>query len=118
MPRHLHHYWGVCNWLRLRSRSASATSPCADYCLGSICVESFWYHVQFLYAFDDQRLCKMGRQDWVLVSVWCSPKFTPAIWNKADSCASFAGTGSVAVIIAWFILPEVTCRTPAEIDEM
>ncbi|KAE8372412.1 general substrate transporter [Aspergillus bertholletiae] len=30
----------------------------------------------------------------------------------------FAGTGSVAVIIAWFILPEVTRRTPAEIDEM
>lgn len=24
----------------------------------------------------------------------------------------------VAVVIAWFILPEVTCRTPAEIDEM
>ena len=31
---------------------------------------------------------------------------------------SFAGTGLVAVIIAWFILPEVTRRTPAEIDEM
>ncbi|KAJ1713571.1 hexose transporter [Aspergillus flavus] len=30
----------------------------------------------------------------------------------------FAGTGTVAVIIAWFILPEVTRRTPAEIDEM
>ncbi|GAB1193954.1 hypothetical protein APSETT444_003191 [Aspergillus pseudonomiae] len=28
------------------------------------------------------------------------------------------GTGTVAVIIAWFILPEVTRRTPAEIDEM
>jgi hypothetical protein len=24
----------------------------------------------------------------------------------------------VAVVVAWFILPEVTCRTPAEIDEM
>jgi phage shock protein PspC (stress-responsive transcriptional regulator) len=31
---------------------------------------------------------------------------------------SFAGTGTLAVIIAWFILPEVTRRTPAEIDEM
>ncbi|KAJ6024835.1 hypothetical protein N7540_005632 [Penicillium herquei] len=30
----------------------------------------------------------------------------------------FAGTGSVAVAIAWFILPEVTRRTPAEIDEL
>ncbi|KAH7127828.1 general substrate transporter [Dactylonectria estremocensis] len=30
----------------------------------------------------------------------------------------FAGTGSVAVIIAWFILPEVARRTPGEIDEM
>ncbi|KAE8365729.1 hexose transporter [Aspergillus caelatus] len=30
----------------------------------------------------------------------------------------FAGTGTVAVIVAWFILPEVTRRTPAEIDEM
>ncbi|KAF4123598.1 Sugar (and other) transporter [Geosmithia morbida] len=30
----------------------------------------------------------------------------------------FAGAGTVAVIIAWFILPEVTRRTPAEIDEM
>ncbi|KAF7553525.1 hypothetical protein G7Z17_g3531 [Cylindrodendrum hubeiense] len=30
----------------------------------------------------------------------------------------FAGTGSVAVAVAWFILPEVTRRTPAEIDEM
>ncbi|KAJ5090786.1 hypothetical protein N7532_009470 [Penicillium argentinense] len=30
----------------------------------------------------------------------------------------FAGTGTVSVIIAWFILPEVTRRTPAEIDEM
>lgn len=31
---------------------------------------------------------------------------------------SFAGTGAVAVIICWFILPEVACRTAAEIDEM
>ncbi|KAF4499688.1 Major facilitator superfamily domain, general substrate transporter [Fusarium agapanthi] len=30
----------------------------------------------------------------------------------------FAGTGTVAVLIAWFILPEVARRTPAEIDEM
>ncbi|CAK7233720.1 hypothetical protein SCUCBS95973_008691 [Sporothrix curviconia] len=30
----------------------------------------------------------------------------------------FAGTGTVATIIAWFILPEVARRTPAEIDEM
>ncbi|THW10940.1 general substrate transporter [Aureobasidium pullulans] len=30
----------------------------------------------------------------------------------------FASTGAVAVVICWFILPEVACRTPAEIDEM
>ncbi|KIH95184.1 hypothetical protein SPBR_03440 [Sporothrix brasiliensis 5110] len=30
----------------------------------------------------------------------------------------FAGTGAVATVIAWFILPEVARRTPAEIDEM
>lgn len=31
---------------------------------------------------------------------------------------SFAATGAVAVVIGWFILPEVSLRTPAEIDEM
>jgi len=30
----------------------------------------------------------------------------------------FAGTGLVATVIAWFILPEVARRTPAEIDEL
>ncbi|TVY24802.1 General alpha-glucoside permease [Lachnellula hyalina] len=30
----------------------------------------------------------------------------------------FAGTGLVTTVIAWFILPEVARRTPAEIDEM
>ncbi|TVY42986.1 Alpha-glucosides permease [Lachnellula occidentalis] len=30
----------------------------------------------------------------------------------------FAGTGLVTTIIAWFILPEVARRTPAEIDEL
>jgi phage shock protein PspC (stress-responsive transcriptional regulator) len=33
-------------------------------------------------------------------------------------CCSFAGTGLVSVVIAWFILPEVARRTPAEIDEL
>lgn len=32
--------------------------------------------------------------------------------------SSFAGTGAVSVIIAWFLLPEVARRTPGEIDEM
>ncbi|KXT15642.1 hypothetical protein AC579_5841 [Pseudocercospora musae] len=31
---------------------------------------------------------------------------------------SFAGTGAVAVVISWFLMPEVARRTPAEIDEM
>lgn len=31
---------------------------------------------------------------------------------------SFAGTGSVATVVGWFILPEVARRTPAEIDEL
>jgi phage shock protein PspC (stress-responsive transcriptional regulator) len=39
-------------------------------------------------------------------------------WLTSVLYGSFAGTGSVAVVIAWFILPEVTRRTPAEIDEM
>ncbi|CAI7656076.1 unnamed protein product [Penicillium pancosmium] len=50
---------------------------------------------------------------------------TPLMINNAPTSAwgvktgfFFAGTGMVAVVIAWFILPEVTCRTPAEIDEM
>ncbi|KIA75552.1 hypothetical protein HK57_00692 [Aspergillus ustus] len=30
----------------------------------------------------------------------------------------FAATGAIAVVIAWFILPEVTRRTPGEIDEL
>ncbi|OAL54016.1 general substrate transporter [Pyrenochaeta sp. DS3sAY3a] len=30
----------------------------------------------------------------------------------------FAGTGFVATVVAWFLLPEVALRTPAEIDEM
>ncbi|KAF2226018.1 MFS transporter [Elsinoe ampelina] len=30
----------------------------------------------------------------------------------------FAATGAVSVVVAWFILPEVARRTPAEIDEM
>ncbi|PSK42897.1 High-affinity glucose transporter [Elsinoe australis] len=30
----------------------------------------------------------------------------------------FAATGAISVVIAWFILPEVARRTPAEIDEM
>ncbi|KAM0275909.1 hypothetical protein ACHAQH_007296 [Verticillium albo-atrum] len=30
----------------------------------------------------------------------------------------FAGTGTIAVAIAWLILPEVARRTPAEIDEL
>ncbi|RSL49625.1 hypothetical protein CEP54_012323 [Fusarium duplospermum] len=29
-----------------------------------------------------------------------------------------AGTGTVAAIVEWFILPEVARRTPGEIDEM
>jgi hypothetical protein len=31
---------------------------------------------------------------------------------------SFAGTGAIAVTIAWFILPELARRTAAEIDEL
>ncbi|KAL4899290.1 hypothetical protein BDW74DRAFT_183822 [Aspergillus multicolor] len=30
----------------------------------------------------------------------------------------FAATGAISVVIAWFILPEVTRRTPGEIDEL
>ncbi|KAL4897129.1 general substrate transporter [Aspergillus ambiguus] len=30
----------------------------------------------------------------------------------------FAAAGTISTVIAWFILPEVACRTPGEIDEM
>ncbi|KAH7093519.1 general substrate transporter [Paraphoma chrysanthemicola] len=30
----------------------------------------------------------------------------------------FAGTGAVSVVCAWFLLPEIARRTPAEIDEL
>ncbi|KUL83520.1 hypothetical protein ZTR_10568 [Talaromyces verruculosus] len=30
----------------------------------------------------------------------------------------FAATGAISVVIGWFILPEVSLRTPAEIDEL
>lgn len=38
--------------------------------------------------------------------------------SSTNRFTSFAGTGTVATVIAWFILPEVARRTPAEIDEM
>lgn len=31
---------------------------------------------------------------------------------------SFGAMGTISCVIAYFILPEITCRTPAEIDEM
>ncbi|KAF2166608.1 hypothetical protein M409DRAFT_36703 [Zasmidium cellare ATCC 36951] len=51
---------------------------------------------------------------------------TPLMINGTDAKSGwgvktgifFAGTGAVAVVIAWFIMPEVARRTPAEIDEM
>ncbi|KAF7595497.1 hypothetical protein BBP40_005833 [Aspergillus hancockii] len=51
---------------------------------------------------------------------FCTPLMInqgPAKWGVKTGFF-FAGTGAVAVVIAWFILPEVTRRTPAEIDEM
>lgn len=39
------------------------------------------------------------------------------IWLLTFEC-SFAGTGAMAVVVSWFILPELARRTPAEIDEM
>ncbi|KAL4940005.1 hypothetical protein BDV06DRAFT_230690 [Aspergillus oleicola] len=49
---------------------------------------------------------------------------TPLMINEGDAAWGvktgffFAATGSISVVIAWFILPEVTRRTPAEIDEL
>ncbi|KAE8154589.1 general substrate transporter [Aspergillus avenaceus] len=51
---------------------------------------------------------------------FCTPLMInepPAQWGVKTGFF-FAGTGTVTVIISWFILPEVTRRTPAEIDEM
>ncbi|WWC89683.1 uncharacterized protein L201_004608 [Kwoniella dendrophila CBS 6074] len=40
-----------------------------------------------------------------------------AHWNVKTGFF-FAGTGSIATVVGWFILPEVARRSPAEIDEM
>jgi hypothetical protein len=48
-------------------------------------------------------------------------KWTGSVVYNTDSViweCSFAGTGAVSTLIAWFILPEVTRRTPGEIDEL
>jgi SP family general alpha glucoside:H+ symporter-like MFS transporter len=37
---------------------------------------------------------------------------------KVKTAFFFAGTGTIAVAIGWFLLPEVARRSPAEIDEM
>jgi hypothetical protein len=55
----------------------------------------------------------MGSEDGVLVSAIGSMFGCLLIKSY-----SFAGTGFVSVAIAWFILPEVTRRTPGEIDEL
>lgn len=50
---------------------------------------------------------------------FCTPIMIHGAANWGVKTAFFfAGTGIVATVIAWFILPELTCRTPAEIDEM
>lgn len=45
---------------------------------------------------------------------WKYPLGAKVFANKFN----FAGIGTVAVAIAWFILPEVAHRTPTEIDEL
>ena len=67
----------------------------------------------------------MGSEDGILVSEDTS-RDSPYECDRPTDCMqtnvilrhSFAGTGTVAVIVAWFILPEVAQRTPAEIDEL
>ncbi|KAJ5669429.1 hypothetical protein N7462_010499 [Penicillium macrosclerotiorum] len=46
------------------------------------------------------------------------PRTLTIIAANAYYFDSFAGTGTISTVIAWFILPELTLRTPAEIDEM
>ncbi|WVQ85760.1 hypothetical protein IAT38_007927 [Cryptococcus sp. DSM 104549] len=50
---------------------------------------------------------------------FCTPLMLngTAHWNVKTGFF-FAGTGSIATVVGWFILPEVARRTPAEIDEM
>ncbi|TYJ54173.1 hypothetical protein B9479_005184 [Cryptococcus floricola] len=50
---------------------------------------------------------------------FCTPLMLngDAHWNVKTGFF-FAGTGSVATVVGWFILPEVARRTPAELDEM
>lgn len=59
----------------------------------------------------------MGREDWLLLRISPMGSMLPRS-VRANDDFSFAGTGSIAVTIAWFLLPEVTRRTPAEIDEL
>ncbi|KAK6077039.1 MFS alpha-glucoside [Seiridium cupressi] len=51
---------------------------------------------------------------------FCTPRMIngPLTFWGVKTGFFFAGTGAIAVVIAWFILPEVTRRTPAEIDEL
>lgn len=46
-------------------------------------------------------------------------KLTPlfVLQCSADS-TSFGATGTISCVIGYFVLPEIRCRTPAEIDEM
>jgi hypothetical protein len=40
-------------------------------------------------------------------------------WYFADTQSlSFGATGAISCTIGYFVLPEIACRTPAEIDEM
>ncbi|KAH6645284.1 general substrate transporter [Truncatella angustata] len=55
-----------------------------------------------------------------IMSSFCAPLMingTATKWGPKTGFF-FAGTGTVAVIVAWLILPEVARRTPAEIDEL
>jgi len=55
----------------------------------------------------------MESQNGVLVRVWSG------LHARVTNCStcSYAGTGIPTVILAYFIVPEVARRSPAEIDE-
>jgi hypothetical protein len=52
-----------------------------------------------------------------MASVFETGIFHIVIW-LTHYINSFACSGAIFVVIAWFILPEVARRTPGEIDEL
>jgi hypothetical protein len=49
--------------------------------------------------------------------LYANPSACSLIQNVTD-VISFGAAGVISCVVGFFVLPEITCRTPAEIDEM